>query len=171
MNNLSKLFSKKIGRGNFALCYIPTTIVAFFAIGGLSNYEITPFGGVVLIIAALYTILLVIQRLNDLEMSWWYLLLTLIPLVNLVLGMILLTRKGGGVSNIILNSEKKSPKKKPTWLDKIIAETNNTEISVNDTEEVVKQARGNDDETYCGHCGVKHTKDARFCSSCGKSFI
>ncbi|MBU6415101.1 DUF805 domain-containing protein [Patescibacteria group bacterium] len=98
MDILLEQFSKKIGRGDFAIRYIPTLIIVFFITGGVWNPNLSPIEGIILIIAGVYGISLCIQRLNDLELSRWYALLTLVPIVNLVFGVVLFTRKGNTVS-------------------------------------------------------------------------
>ncbi len=93
---LSKLFSAKIGRGDFALRYFPTIFVVYFD----SKYSFLPsiFGdilsGIILLALILYGILLVIQRINDLGWSRWSALLGLVPIVNIIFAMRLYFKKG-----------------------------------------------------------------------------
>jgi cell division protein FtsW (lipid II flippase) len=164
MNNFSEQFSKKISRGNFAIRYIPTTIIVFFITGGVWNADLSVAESLVLIVAGLYVILLCIQRLNDIELSKWYFLLSLIPIVNLVLGVILLTRKGKSASpkfdnkkeTNIVDQERKSAS---SWLEKLGI-----------TDVTPSKIKKSSNIKYCGHCGAKHVNDAKFCSLCGMKF-
>ncbi|MDO8600554.1 MAG: DUF805 domain-containing protein [bacterium] len=149
MNTLSEQFSKKIGRGTFALRYTPMAIIASLLTFGLSDSVVSPLEGLILIVMAPYALLLIIQRLNDLELSRWYALLTLIPLVNLVLGVTLLIRKKG-TAPISL------------WSYAPIIDKSDEKINTTGERSGIK---------YCKQCGTKHTEDARFCASCGKPFV
>ena len=164
MEYLSKLFSKKIGRGIFALNCLALVVIMSLLIGlwGTTNLDldnINPFGGVVFLVAFSYLLLIATQRLNDLEWSKWYLLLYLIPGLSFFILIALLGRKGVNGQKI----EKRSTGK-------------NKMVSNNDVKEVVKQTKETNlikkhgNAKYCGSCGTERVKDAKFCSSCGESF-
>src|SRR3989344_4344326 len=105
MDTLLEPFSKKIGRGDFAIRYVFTAILVFFITGGVWNSNLSLSEGIILMVAGSYAILLAIQRLNDLGLSRWYILLSIIPIVNLIFGVALLSRKGKMVSVIAQNHE------------------------------------------------------------------
>jgi len=96
-----------------------------------------------------------VRRMHDVNKSGWYLL---IPIYNLILACTdgtrgnneygLDPREVGGVGGVYNQNIKITAKP-----DK----TTNT-------------AMQHDNIKYCGHCGVRHTKDTKFCSSCGKPF-
>lgn len=109
---IKKLFSKRIGRGAYALRFFPLGVIDFFAMGGLSNYKISLLGGIVLIFTGLYLLLLIIQRMNDIKMSRWYLPLALIPIVSAFFGLALLIRKGKSLQTMAQINE-------PNVMDKI----------------------------------------------------
>lgn len=61
-----------------------------------------------------------------------------------------------------------------SWLDEQLLGKRNTSnvLTEDDTkpDEEASTTGERGDVKYCRHCGTKHTKDAKFCSSCGKSF-
>lgn len=103
MENKLGMFAKRISRGAYVLRFFCIFIFLLIVLGALSNFEsfdinnIGPFGGIILLISLFYLTLLNIQRLNDLELSRWYILLWFFPLISIFFTVAMLARKGKSV--------------------------------------------------------------------------
>ena len=168
MENFSKLFSKKIGRGSFALNFLivlvsVSLLVMSWGSTDMNIDNINPFGGIVLLIGFSCMLLFVIQRLNDLEWSKWYLILYLIPIVSFFFFIALLGRKREETAtNSDLKNKLFYKTQQPNKLPK------KKKMGEKEEDEFNKE---NNEINYCTSCGAKREKDAKFCSSCGESLI
>ena len=92
------------GRANrkkyFLQILIPSFISGFGNVMVLSASEGTAgFGALIFLTGSILTIFPAVRRLHDLNVSGWYLLLWLVPLVNFILGLTLLFKKGTDGTN------------------------------------------------------------------------
>jgi uncharacterized membrane protein YhaH (DUF805 family) len=123
--------------------FVVAMFLAFLE-GILGYYSSSPFLDVFLPFAyfgsILIAILVTLRRLKDLDKSGWYLLLMLIPLINIGLGLMLLFAEG------------KNPVVEPPIPD---ARGDNSAQANQYTPK------------YCKDCGEELLGDARFCMQCG----
>jgi uncharacterized membrane protein YhaH (DUF805 family) len=79
--------SGRMGRARYILYSIGLTMLIMF-LAGLASAFLGPAGAVVMIIAwvgvVVLSIMLTIQRSHDFNMTGWFSILTLVPLVNLI---------------------------------------------------------------------------------------
>jgi len=103
---------------------------------------------------------LAVRRLHDTEKGWWWIFITLIPIVgNIIFLVIMCTNGTQGV-----NKYGADPKENETNIEKgNIFEDKNVGIIDNS---LIK----NDKERtkYCPFCGAKLPADAQFCKNCGR---
>ncbi len=155
MENFLDLSSKRIGRSAYALRLLCFFLVAVFIIGPMSNFDfnqIPPLGGVIALILSCYMLLIDIQRLNDLNLSRWYVLLAFVPLIGFFFMVAMLARKGVDYKNATTSENQKTI----TAPRKYYSPQTQKEI---DREKEVSSNLNTNDIKYCRQCGKKQTKD------------
>ena len=86
-------FPKRIGRVSYFIrhCAIGLLLLGIVGSGLLQEYELT--GWILLLVFLIYELLwVVLPRMRDLRMGTFWIILTLVPLINVIFGLILLFR-------------------------------------------------------------------------------
>jgi len=90
---------KRVGRKHYWITLITVSLFYFLLdyLSSLNNPDLNLLKVLLFIIfipVFLYSLIVVIWRLNDIQKPRWYLVLLLIPIINVVIGVILAFRKG-----------------------------------------------------------------------------
>ena len=93
-NNLNKIFAIEGRLNRWRYFTKSLKMLALMFVGGIFSKIISVVGTIIIFIASIGCILLSIRRLHDLDKSGFYLLLTVIPFVDFILGIYLLFAKG-----------------------------------------------------------------------------
>jgi len=106
-----KFFQGRVARLNYlaatlanavlgGLLYAIINILLLFGFGPQTMQTIAPIVFILIIIVVMFlSITLVVRRFHDLGFSGWWTLVNLIPVVNIVSGLILLFKKGKQIEN------------------------------------------------------------------------
>lgn len=158
MNYIKKLYSGRINRKNYGLglLFFLAALILFAAIltsvlsSGESSFSL-------IVMAVVYAVFIVhifslhVRRLHDMGKSGWKVLLFVIPLVNLITLIWLLSSRGEEDSNKYGVALAKNAK----FFDVIFGRN----VSV--------QGMPDQNNRYCHKCGSQMDGDSKFCIKCG----
>lgn len=97
MSYLKSLFQGRINRRNYLAWVLVVYVVLILIADFIKN--LGALGLVLYLLAAIFTVSAAIRRLHDINKSGWIALLLLIPLVNLILMLFLIFKKGSADKN------------------------------------------------------------------------
>jgi len=159
MNYIKKIYSGRINRKNYFLgllffffCLFIVMIATSLA---LSSSETSGFLiGLAVFIFWFYILSLHVRRLHDFGQSGWMVFIFIVPLVNLIFLIQLLSTK----SNDGINKYGVSPSMSENFLD-VIFNKNYKGILNKTIDDNKKQ--------YCANCGEGIDSNSKFCEKCG----
>ncbi len=99
MSKKQGILDKRVGRKKYFLTLIVLGLVYKIVEFLLNNPDYKIIGSFLYLLTIplfVYSLLTIIWRLNDIEKPKWWLLLLLVPIVNIVIGVIIAFRKGTG---------------------------------------------------------------------------
>jgi len=159
MNYIKKIYGGRINRKNYFLgllfFFFCVFVVMIAVSSAIFSSETSGFLiGLAVFIFWFYVLSLHVRRLHDFGQSGWMVFIFIVPLVNLIFLIQLLSTK----SNDGINKYGVSPSKDEKFLDAIF--NKNYKGTLN-------KAIGNNKKQYCANCGEGIDSNSKFCEKCG----